>query len=97
MKEGYVTGKSADSDADVGVGGFAGKINSKSLIDNCSFIGEVFNTSSCNTGGFVGYTADSPVILRCCTESFVASESGKDNKGGFVGNHGGGFIKDAYA
>ena len=58
--------------------------------------GEVYASSS-YTGGFVGYTADSPVILRCCTESFVASERGKDNTGGFVGNHGGGFIKDAYA
>ena len=98
VDEGYVTGGPADSGLnDVGVGGFAGKIDSKSLIDNCSFEGEVHNSSSCNTGGFVGYTADSPVILRCCTESYVASESGNDNTGGFVGNHGGGFIKDAYA
>ena len=98
VEEGYITGGPDDSGLnDVGVGGFAGKIDSKSLIDNCSFIGEVRNTSSCNTGGFVGYTTDSPVILRCCTESYVACESGKDNTGGFVGNHGGGFIKDAYA
>ena len=97
VEVGYVTGKSNYTGEDAGVGSFAGKIDSKSLIDNCSFIGEVWNVSSCNTGGFVGYTQDSPVILRCCTESYVANESDKDNTGGFVGNHGGGFIKDAYA
>ena len=78
VKDGYVTGDPADSGLeDVGVGGLAGKIDSKSLVDGCRFVGEVWNTSSVNTGGFVGYTADAPVILRCCVESYVANESSK--------------------
>ena len=93
VEEGYVTGGPADSGLeDVGVGGLAGKIDSKSLVDGCWFVGEVWNTNSVNAGGFVGYTADAPVILRCCVESYVANESGKSYTGGFVGNHGGGFI-----
>ena len=98
VKEGYVTGGPADSGLeDVGVGGLAGKIDSKSLVDGCWFVGEVWNTNSVNAGGFVGYTADAPVILRCCVESYVANESGKSYTGGFVGNHGGGFIADSSA
>ena len=98
VKDGYVTGDPADSGLeDVGVGGLAGKIDSKSLVDGCRFVGEVWNTSSVNTGGFVGYTADAPVILRCCVESYVANESSKSYTGGFVGNHSGGFIADSSA
>ena len=98
VEEGYVTGGPADSGLeDVGVGGLAGKIDSKSLVDGCWFVGEVWNTNSVNAGGFVGYTADAPVILRCCVESYVANESGKSYTGGFVGNHGGGFIADSSA
>lgn len=98
VEEGYVTGGPADSGLeDVGVGGLAGKIDSKSLVDGCWFVGEVWNTNSVNAGGFVGYTEDAPVILRCCVESYVANESGKSYTGGFVGNHGGGFIADSSA
>ena len=98
VEEGYVTGGPTDSGLeDVGVGGLAGKIDSKSLVDGCWFVGEVWNTNSVNAGGFVGYTADAPVILRCCVESYVANESGKSYTGGFVGNHGGGFIADSSA
>ena len=98
VEEGHVTGGPADSGLeDVGVGGLAGKIDSKALVDGCWFVGEVWNTNSVNAGGFVGYTADAPVILRCCVESYVANESGKSYTGGFVGNHGGGFIADSSA
>ena len=98
VEDGYVTGGPTDSGLeDVGVGGLAGKIDSKSLVDGCWFVGEVWNTNSVNAGGFVGYTADAPVILRCCVESYVANESSKSNTGGFVGNHGGGFIADSSA
>lgn len=95
VHEGYVTGDPADSGSeDLGVGGIAGKIDSKSLEDGCSFVGEVVNTNGVNTGGFVGYIADLPAILRCGVESYVANKSGKSYTGGFVGNHGGGFIAD---
>ena len=98
VEDGHVTGGPADSGLeDVGVGGLAGKIDSKSLVDGCWFVGEVWNTNSVNAGSFVGYTADAPVILRCCVESYVANESGKSYTGGFVGNHGGGFIADSSA
>ena len=47
VEEGYVTGGPADSGLeDVGVGGLAGKIDSKSLVDGCWFVGEVWNTNS---------------------------------------------------
>lgn len=98
VHEGYVTGDPADSGSeDLGVGGIAGKIDSKSLEDGCSFVGEVVNTNGVNTGGFVGYIADLPAILRCGVESYVANKSGKSYTGGFVGNHGGGLIADSSA
>jgi hypothetical protein len=95
--EGDVTGSYEGSGSDVGVGGFAGKIDSKSLVDGCSFDGWIENTATYNAGGFVGYTADSPAILRCCVHVSVANGSGRPNTGGFIGNHGGGSIMDCYA
>ena len=55
------------------------------------------NTATYNAGGFVGYTADSPIILRCCVHVSVENGSGQPNTGGFIGNHGGGSIMDCYA
>ena len=95
--EGDVTGSYEGSGSDVGVGGFAGKIDSKSLVDGCSFDGWVVNSATYNAGGFVGYTADSPAILRCCVHVSVANGSGQPNTGGFIGNDGGGSIMDCYA
>ena len=96
--EGSVTGNPTVSGTDVGTGGFAGKIDSKSLIDDCSFIGDVTSESSSNVGGFVGYTVDSPVILRCCADGVpVTNSSSRENTGGFIGRHYGGYITDCYA
>ena len=68
------------------------------MVDDCSFIGKVSNTSGGNTGGFVGCTNDSIAILRCCAEvERVDNDSSQPNAGGFVGSHGGGYIVDAYA
>ncbi|MBO7684738.1 MAG: hypothetical protein J6V72_00045 [Kiritimatiellae bacterium] len=83
---------------DVGVGGFAGKIQNNSLVDGCSFQGAVTNTTTYNLGGFVGMTANSPVILRCCVlNATVANTSGQSDTGGFIGYHTGGYIMDCYA
>ena len=95
--EGDVTGSYEGSGSDVGVGGFAGKIDSKSLVDGCSFDGWIVNTATYNAGGFVGYTADSPAILRCCVHVSVVNDSSQPNTGGFIGNDGGGSIMDCYA
>ena len=96
--EGAVTGFCGNESAtDVGVGGFAGKIDSKSLVEGCSFDGEVANETTCNAGGFVGYTTDSPVILRCRAWGSVDNSSGKSGAGGFVGSHSGGSIADCCA
>ena len=96
--EGVVDGSYGNESAtDVGVGGFAGKIDSKSLVEGCSFDGEVANETTCNAGGFVGYTTDSPVILRCRAWGNVDNFSGKSDTGGFVGNHSGGSITDCCA
>ena len=90
--------RSQDTNAMVAVGGFAGVIQSKSMVDDCSFIGTVSCTAGGNTGGFVGRTDDSPSILRCCApDIWVVNNAHKPNTGGFVGNHGHGFIVDAYA
>ena len=82
------------------VGGFAGIIQSKSMVDECSFDGEVSARCS-NAGGFVGRTDDSPIILRCCVPyALVNSHSPStrpSNAGGFVGNLGYGYIMDVYA
>ena len=95
--EGNVS-RTGDTNKTVGVGGFAGQITSKSLVDDCSFFGTVSNTAGGNTGGFVGRTDDMSAILRCCVpEGSVTDESSKPNTGGFVGNHGHGYIVDAYA
>ena len=61
--EGDVTGSYEGSGSDVGVGGFAGKIDSKSLVDGCSFDGWVMNTATYNAGGFSprGSAAEYPV------------------------------------
>ena len=96
--EGVVDGSyDNESATDVGVGGFAGKIDSKSLVEGCSFDGEVANETTCNAGGFVGYTTDSPVILRCRAWGSVGNSSGKSGTGGFVGNHSGGSVTDCCA
>ena len=55
------------------------------------------NSATYNAGGFVGYTADSPAILRCCVHVSVENGSGQPNTGGFIGNDGGGSIMDCYA
>jgi hypothetical protein len=97
--EGKVIGDPTVSGAvsDVGVGGFAGKIDSKALVEGCSFDGEVENTATYNAGGFVGYTTDSPVILRCRAWGTVVHSLGESGTGGFVGNHRGGSIADCSA
>ena len=95
--EGSVSGAYTGS-TDPGVGGFAGKIESYSLVDGCSFKGSVAN--SCNFGGgFVGYVEDSPVILRSSFVGTVSKNTSGSNEGGFVGyvkNSGAG-IMDCYA
>ena len=94
--EGTVTGA-----ADVGVGGFAGAIDSKSLVEGCSFQGAVTNATTCNAGGFVGSVSDSPVILRCCVlhATVAANTSGQSDSyaGGFVASLNGGYVMDCYA
>ena len=94
--EGAVTGA-----ADVGVGGFAGAIDSKSLVEGCSFQGAVTNATTCNAGGFVGAVSDSPVILRCCVPRATVSGniSGQSDSyaGGFVASLSGGYVMDCYA
>ena len=99
-EEGIVS-RLQDTNVTVGVGGFAGVIQSKSLVDDCSFTGNVFNNASGKNGGFggfVGRTDDLPAILRCSAEvEAVDNVSGQPNTGGFVGDHGHGYIVDAYA
>ena len=95
-KEGIVS-RTGDVNTTVGVGGFAGQITSKSFVDDCSFNGEVKNNAGGNTGGFVGRTDDLPAILRCFADVEVDNKSRQPNTGGFVGNHGHGYIVDAYA
>ena len=94
--EGAVTGAT-----DAGVGGFAGAIDSKSLVEGCSFQGAVTNATTCNAGGFVGSVSDSPVILRCCVPraTVEASISGQSDSyaGGFVASLSGGYVMDCYA
>ena len=94
--EGTVTGAT-----DVGVGGFAGAIDSKSLVEGCSFQGAVTNATTCNAGGFVGSVSDSPVILRCCVPRATVSAniSGQSDSyaGGFVASLSGGYVMDCYA
>ena len=94
--EGTVTGAT-----DAGVGGFAGAIDSKSLVEGCSFQGAVANTTTCNAGGFVGSVSDSPVILRSCVPraTVAASISGQSDSyaGGFVASLSGGYVMDCYA
>ena len=80
------------------VGGFAGEIQSKSLVDDCSFVGGVETNSSGKVGGFVGFTEDSPMILRSCVDdAYINNESSEQFTGGFIGLHNNGFIKDCYA
>ena len=102
VDEGNVTGSYQGSSWDTGVGGFAGKITAKSMVDDCSFMGSVKKSrpggNIGNIGGFVGRTDDSPTILRCCARDIgVENESRLPNTGGFVGNHAYGYIVDAYA
>ena len=98
VDEGDVTGSYQGTSLDTGAGGFAGKITSKSMVDDCSFMGTVKNRMGGNIGGFVGRTDDSPAILRCCARDIgVENGSRLPNTGGFVGNHAYGYIVDAYA
>ena len=90
---GNVTGASAY------VGGFAGRICSRSLVKGCSFVGTV-SSSSTQVGGFAGNLSDSPSLARCCAIGKVSKTSGAGNGyvGGFVGQQSnGGFIADSYA
>ena len=99
-EEGTVS-RTGDVNTTVGVGGFAGVIQSKSMVDDCSFTGKVSNAAAGKNGGFggfVGRTDDMPVILRCCANvEEVKNDSSQPNTGGFVGDHGHGYIVDAYA
>ena len=99
-EEGTVS-RTGNVNTTVGVGGFAGVIQSKSLVDDCSFTGNVQNDATGKNGGFggfVGRTDDLPAILRCCAEvEAVDNYSSQPNTGGFVGDHGHGYIVDAYA
>lgn len=93
---------SHDNDSAAGVGGFAGEIQAKSLVDGCLFTGQVETGDTGKVGGFVGTTEDSPVILRCCADDIMLDNPSSDNSdkqftGGFVGLHNNGFIKDCYA
>ena len=98
VAEGSVRGAYAGSGSSTGTGGFAGKIGSQSLVDGCSFEGGVTNATTYNAGGFVGWTDGSPVILRSSfTGRVVQQANGSSNAGGFVGNHGGGYVMDCYA
>ena len=79
------------------VGGFAGKIDSKSLVDGCSFEGSVTCANQV-VGGFVGGVSDAPVVLRSCAAATV-SKTGSATyaiAGGFVGNLYG-YVMDCYA
>jgi len=81
------------------VGGFAGKVESYSMVDGCSFEGAV-ESSSTYVGGFVGQTYNSPNILRCCASGTVAKTDTSTSSayiGGFVGQHAAGWISDSYA
>ena len=93
---------SHDNDSANGVGGFAGEIQAKSLVDGCLFTGWIETGDTGKVGGFVGTTEDSPVILRCGAEDITldnpsSDDSDKQFTGGFVGLHNNGFIKDCYA
>ena len=87
------------------VGGFVGRLDSKSLVDGCSFSGTVTGahpTSYAYAGGFVGMTADSPVALRCCVVNATVTHTGSGSyayayTGGFVGSHERGYVMDCYA
>ena len=87
------------------VGGFVGRLDSKSLVDGCSFSGTVTGahpTSYAYAGGFVGMTADSPVALRCCVVNATVTHTGSGSyayayTGGFVGSHDRGYVMDCYA
>ena len=78
-------------------GGFAGGIGSRSLVEDCSFVGTV-SSSSTQVGGFAGALADQPSVVECCAVGTV-SKTGSDNGyvGGFVGRQTGGFVADSYA
>nr|MCR5838034.1 hypothetical protein [Kiritimatiellia bacterium] len=81
------------------VGGFAGKVESYSMVDGCSFEGAV-ESSSTYVGGFAGQTYGSPSILRCCASGTVAKTDTSTSSayiGGFVGQHYAGWISDSYA
>ena len=81
------------------VGGFAGKIESYSMVDGCSFEGAVASYST-YVGGFVGQSYNSPNILRCCASGTVAKTDMSTSSayiGGFVGQHSAGWISDSYA
>ena len=96
--EGTVTGAYASSGSSTGTGGFAGQIGSQSLVDGCSFKGVVTNKTTYNAGGFVGRTEGAPVLLRCSyTGRVVHQANDKSNAGGFVGDHGGGYVMDCCA
>ena len=98
-EEGIVS-RTGDVNTTVGVGGFAGVIQSKSMVDDCSFMGTVSNKAAGKNGGFggfVGRTDDLPAILRCFANVDMDNDSSQPNTGGFVGEHGHGYIVDAYA
>jgi hypothetical protein len=97
--EGTVSYQDNPNISAVCLGGFAGEIQSKSLVDDCAFMGEIQTEGTRYVGGFVGYTEDAPLILRCCvgdTRMWNASSS-QQYTGGFVGCHNNGFIKDCCA
>ena len=100
LAEGGIVSRTGDVNTTVGVGGFAGVIQSKSMVDDCSFTGTVSNKAAGKKGGFggfVGRTDDLPAILRCCADVDMDNKSTQPNTGGFVGEHGHGYIVDAYA
>ncbi len=77
-------------------GGFAGRIDSKSLVDACVFDGTVSN-SMAYLGGFAGYVDGDPAIVRCSFSGSVAQTAGRNYSAGFVGFMNGGSVVDSYA
>ena len=94
---GSVSSGYTGSSSYIATGGFAGHVGEQSLVDGCSFKGEVTSTQG-NVGGFAGHTEGVPVIIRCSSAGTVAETgSQKRNIGGFAGNIAGGYVSDCFS
>ena len=79
-------------------GGFAGRIASGSLVEDCAFVGTV-SGSATQLGGFAGCLAGTPSVVRCSAVGMVRKTTGTGGGyvGGFAGQQSGGLVADSYA